>query len=144
MKERETYSNKSNALLQAWHLCRSMSIKSWIERCLPNVVVKVPRNCWEITLNIAWSSTFRMTLSNKKIAITATEVVLVQLFSYTVVSKQNIKWEHEILWHFHMIQKSHLLSLAHRVSHDMSMFGLSHSFSNSSSVPILVIVQRLR
>ena len=43
-----------------------------------------------------------------------------------------------------MIQKSHLLSLAHRVSHDTSMFGLSHSFSNNSSVPILVIVQRLR
>ena len=43
------------------------------------------RNCRERILN-----TFGMALS-KKNAITATEVVLIQFFSYNVVSKQRIK-----------------------------------------------------
>ena len=36
---------------------------------------------------------FRMTLSIKKMVITATEVVLIKLFSYTIVSKQKKKNE---------------------------------------------------
>ena len=48
MRKKEVYNNKSNALIQARHLCWSMPVKSLISIA----VVKVPRNCWEKTLNI--------------------------------------------------------------------------------------------
>ena len=43
--------------------------------------------------------------------ITATEVVLIQLFSYTIVSKQQQKKmkTQTPSWHLHIIQKSSLL-----------------------------------
>ena len=66
MREPEAYNNKSNILVQARHLCWSMSVKYSIVRCLSNAVVKVPRNCWERTLN------FRNNTFHKKIIITAT------------------------------------------------------------------------
>ena len=90
MREREAYNNKSNVLVQAWHLCWTVSVKSPTIRCFSNTVAKVPCNCWERTFNIVVISTLGMTLS-KKITITTTEVFLIQLFSYNVVSRQKIK-----------------------------------------------------
>ena len=80
--------NKSNVLVQAWHICWSMSVKSSFVKCLSNAVVKVSCNCWEriLILKEMWSSTFE-----KQNTMTAKEVVLIQLFSYSVVSKQKIK-----------------------------------------------------
>ena len=50
-----------------------------------------------------------MTLSKKKkITITVTEDVLIQLFYLNVVSKQKKEWEQGISWHLHIIQKSQL------------------------------------
>ena len=94
LREREAYNNKSNALVQTWHLCWSMFLKSSIIRCLPNAVVKVPSNCWERILNIAVFKCFRNDIlkkKKKKIIITATEIIIIQLFPYSVVSKQKIK-----------------------------------------------------
>ena len=59
MREGEAYNNNSNVLFQARHLCLSMSVKSSIVRCLSNAVVKVPRNCWERTLNVVMIKYFR-------------------------------------------------------------------------------------
>ena len=88
MREREACNNKSNVLVQARHLCWLMSVKSSIIRYLSKAVVKMPRNYWERTLNIAvikhfWNDTFE-----KKITITTTRNILIQLFSLTVDSKQ--------------------------------------------------------
>ena len=90
MREREAYNNKLNVFVQAPHLCWSMSVKSSIARCLSNAVVKVNRNCWERSLNIAVIKYFRND-TFEKITITATEAFLFQLFYYTVVSKQKTK-----------------------------------------------------
>ena len=93
-----------------------------------------------------------MTFSNKKITITATEVVLIQLFSYTVVSKQKIKMRtrNTMAPSYHSKVTStqnkgvpFFSCLAHGVSYFISIFGLSHSFSDNSSLPIVVDVQRL-
>ena len=64
------------------HVCKIFDL-----RCLSNTVVKVLLNCWERTLN----KCFRNNFFAHKITITATEVALIQLFSYKVVSKQKIK-----------------------------------------------------
>ena len=83
---RNIINHMSYVWVQAWHLCWSMSIKSSIVKCLSNAVVMVPCNCWEKTLSIAVVKYMR-----KKITITVTQVVLIQLFSYSVASKQKIK-----------------------------------------------------
>ena len=87
----------------------------------------------------------------KKITITATEVVLIHLFSLTVVSKQ--KKNENTEYHDTSISfKSHLYSK--QVSPIfllfgswsvvfISMFRLSQSFSDNSNLIILVDIQRL-
>ena len=65
-----------------------MCVESSLVRFLSNAVTKLPCNYWERTWNIAVIKYFRMTLSITKMVITATEVVLIKLFSYTIVSKQ--------------------------------------------------------
>ena len=94
----------------AWHLCWSLSVKSSVVGCLSNTVHKMFRNCWERTLNIAvmkhlWNDTFE-----KSFIITATEVVLVWLFSYTVVPKQNNKNENTEYYGTFISFKTHLYS----------------------------------
>ena len=44
--------------MQARHLCWFVSVKYSIVRCLSNAVVKVPRNCWERTLNFRNNPSF--------------------------------------------------------------------------------------
>ena len=68
-----------------------MSVKSSTVMCHSNAVVKVPRNCWESTLNIAMIKSFQNDNFRKEIAITVTEVVLIQFLSLTVVSKHNTR-----------------------------------------------------
>ena len=58
-----------------------MSVKSSVIRCLPNVAVKVPRNCSERTLNIAAIKQFQNG-TFEKYTIIVREVVLIQLLSY--------------------------------------------------------------
>ena len=41
--------------------------------------------------------------------MTITEIVLIQMFFFTVASKQKNKWKHGIPWHLHTMQKSALL-----------------------------------
>ena len=77
--------------MQAGHLCWSMCVQSSLVRFLSNAVAKLPCNYWERTWNISVIKYFRMTLSIKKMVITATEVVLIKLFSYTIVSNQKKK-----------------------------------------------------
>ena len=72
-----------------------MSVKSSIIRCLSNAVVKIPHNCRERTLNIAVIKYFWNDTLHKEMTITATEIVPIQLFSYTVVSKQKHKNENK-------------------------------------------------
>ena len=88
----------------------SMSVKSWIGGCLSNAVSKVSRNCWERTLNIALMKYLRNDTFKKNFTATATEVVLVQLCSYTVVSKQNNKNENKEYYGTFISFKSHLYS----------------------------------
>ena len=68
-----------------------MCVQSSLVRFLSNAVAKLPCNYWERTWNIAVIMYFRITLSITKMVITATEVVLIKLFSYTIVSKQKKK-----------------------------------------------------
>ena len=64
-----------------------MFVEFSIVKCVSNAVIKVPRNCRERTLNIAVIKDFQNDTSGKKNTIAATEVVLIQLSPYTVVSK---------------------------------------------------------
>ena len=85
--------------------------------------------------------------------ITATEVVLIQLFSYNVVSKHKIKMKTQNTYgtfisfksHFYWKQGSPIFSLFRfmECSIYISMFGLSQSFSDTSNLPVLVDAQRL-
>ena len=68
----------------------STSVKSSTVICLSIAVVKVPRNCWERSLNIAVIKYFQND-SLKKNIIAVTEVVFILLFSLTDVSEQKIK-----------------------------------------------------
>ena len=61
-----------------------MFVKSSIARCFSNAIVKVSRNNFEHSCD-------RNDTFEKKKTITATEIVLVQLFSYSVVSKLKMK-----------------------------------------------------
>ena len=92
-KEKHTISQMFSVGLTP--ICWSMSVKSSIIRCLSNAVVKIPRNCRERTLNIAVIKYFWNDTLHKKMTITATEIVPIQLFSYTVVSKQKHKNENK-------------------------------------------------
>ena len=84
--------------------------------------------------------------------ITAKEVALIQLFSYTVVSKQKIKMKTQNImtpsYHSKVTSTQNkgvpfFSCLAHGVQYYISVFGLSQSFSDISSLPILVDVQCL-
>ena len=104
--------------------------------CLSNFVVKVHCNrCDQVLLE--WH--FR-----KKFTITAAEVVLIHLFSLTVVSKQKLKIKSRNTmahsWHFH---ESIFLLFGSWSMVCISMFGLSQSFSDNSNLIILVDIQRL-
>ena len=87
----------------------------------------------------------------KKITITATEVVLIQLFSLTVVSKtkQKMKTRNTTAPSYHSkvtsIQNkgiSFSSCLFHGMYCYISMFGLSQSFSDNSILIILADIQR--
>ena len=118
-----------------------MSVKSSVVSCLSNAVSKMPLNYWERTLSIAMTKYFRNETSGKKMIISATGVVFIQLFSYIVVSKQKIK----------MITQNTMTPIYHpKVTSTQnkgvpffSILRLSQSFSNISGLPILVDVQRL-
>ena len=64
--EKEAH-NKSNVLVQARHLCWSMSVKSSIGGCLSNAVVKVSCNCSERTFNMAVIKYLRNDTFEKKL-----------------------------------------------------------------------------
>ena len=88
-----------------------------------------------------WNDTFE-----KKFTMTAIVSTL------TVVSTQKTKLKQEIPWHFHITQKSPLLKKEGPIfllfdswsAVFISMFGLSQSFSDNSSLIILVDIQRLK
>ena len=66
---------------------------SWnlqLQGVLQNGVVNVPRNCWERTLNIVWSSNIQNGTFGK-ITITVAKVALIQVSFHNVGSKQKIK-----------------------------------------------------
>ena len=93
-----------------------------------------------------------MTLSKNKITKTATQVFLIQLFSYTVVSKQKMKMETQDTtapsYHSKVTSSQNtgvpfFSYLAHGVYYYISMFGLSQRYPDTFSLPVLVDVQRL-
>ena len=77
--------------------------------CLSNPVFKVRHNCWGGTLSIvvikySWNDIFE-----KRIIITATEVVVISCFLLPLFLNKKEKRKRGIPWHFHIIQKSALL-----------------------------------
>ena len=102
LRERETYNNKSNDLVQGWHLHGSMSVKSSIVRCLSSAVVKVPRNCWERTLDIAVIKYFQNDTFEKKLSLQRRKSFSTHCFLITLFLNKTP-------WHLHIIQLSPIL-----------------------------------
>ena len=102
---REAHNNKSNVLVQAWYLCRSMSVKSSTGECLSNYLVKVSCNCWERTFNIACG----LTLSKKNLPKQRRKSFISNCSLIPLFLNKKWKWKHRILRHLHIIQKSPLV-----------------------------------
>ena len=103
-------------------------------RCQSRCLVIVDKELWTSLR----SSTFGI-LFLKKQTITAAEVVLTQLRSYSVSKHKNKKQKHRISWHLHIIQKLPLLKP--RESHFSPVWIMEFSIISSclSKVKVLPI-----
>ena len=85
--------------------------------------------------------TFRTAIS-RKITITVTEVVLIQVFVLIIGSKKNYNWKHHSSVSSTQKWESHF-SLVWVMEFSVISLCLSQIFSNNSSRAILIDVQRL-
>ena len=128
MTEREAYNNKSDVLMQARHLCWSISVKSSVLWWLLNAVVKVPSDCWERTLNFRNDTFFSF----------SSYCSLIPLFL------NRNKNDNRLLWHLHIIQKSSLLKTRGLI---LLFFGTwsvvlyLHVWVKSKDFPIFLVCQ---
>ena len=154
MREGEAYNNNSNVLFQARHLCWSMSVKSSIVRCLSNAVVKVPRNCWERTLNIVVIKYFRNETFEKNYQNSDRNSSHPIVVSYRCFKTKNINENTEyhgtfILFKRYLYHGTIVPCLYSKQGSPIFLLfgswcvGLSQSFFDKSNLIIWVDIQRL-